>query len=333
MTKTQQGFSNIRMRRLRQTGYIREMVSEYKLDASDLIWPLFVLEGANQQEDVASMPGVQRTSIDLLIEKAKMARDFGIPAIALFPVIDPKKKCEKGSEALNADNLMCRAIEAVKANVPDIAIVADVALDPYTSHGHDGIIKDGVVLNDETVEILRQQALVQAQAGADIIAPSDMMDGRIAGIRATLDENKQQDTIIMSYAAKYASAFYGPFRDAVGTASALKTDKKTYQMNPANKAESMREVALDVAEGADMLMVKPGIPYLDIVANVKEEFGLPTFAYHVSGEYAMLKAAAQNGWIDYDGCMMETLLGFKRAGCDGILTYAALEAAKILKSA
>ena len=333
MTKTQQGFSNIRMRRLRQTGYIREMVSEYKLDASDLIWPLFVLEGANQQEDVASMPGVQRTSIDLLIEKAKMARDFGIPAIALFPVIAPKKKCEKGSEALSADNLMCRAIEAVKANVPDIAIVADVALDPYTSHGHDGIIKDGVVLNDETVEILRQQALVQAQAGADIIAPSDMMDGRIAAIRATLDENKQQDTIIMSYAAKYASAFYGPFRDAVGTASALKTDKKTYQMNPANKAESMREVALDVAEGADMLMVKPGIPYLDIVAKVKEEFGLPTFAYHVSGEYAMLKAAAQNGWIDYDGCMMETLLGFKRAGCDGILTYAALEAAKILKSA
>lgn len=333
MTKTQQGFSNIRMRRLRQTGYIREMVSEYKLDASDLIWPLFVLEGANQQEDVASMPGVQRTSIDLLIEKAKMARDFGIPAIALFPVIDPQKKCEKGSEALSADNLMCRAIEAVKANVPDIAIVADVALDPYTSHGHDGVIEDGVVLNDETVEILRQQALVQAQAGADIIAPSDMMDGRIAAIRATLDENKQQDTIIMSYAAKYASAFYGPFRDAVGTASALKTDKKTYQMNPANKAESMREVALDVAEGADMLMVKPGIPYLDIVAKVKEEFGLPTFAYHVSGEYAMLKAAAQNGWIDYDGCMMETLLGFKRAGCDGILTYAALEAAKILKSA
>lgn len=332
MIKTQQGFSNIRMRRLRQTGYIREMVSEYKLDASDLIWPLFVLEGANQQEDVASMPGVQRTSIDLLIEKAKMARDFGIPAIALFPVIDPQKKSEKGSEALNADNLMCRAIEAVKANVPDIAIVADVALDPYTSHGHDGVIEDGVVLNDETVEILRQQALVQAQAGADIIAPSDMMDGRIAAIRATLDENKQQDTIIMSYAAKYASAFYGPFRDAVGTASALKTDKKTYQMNPANKAESMREVALDVAEGADMLMVKPGIPYLDIVAKVKEEFGLPTFAYHVSGEYAMLKAAAQNGWIDYDGCMMETLLGFKRAGCDGILTYAALEAAKILKS-
>lgn len=308
------------------------MVQETRLHASDLIWPLFVLEGQGEREAVASMPGVERASIDLTIEKAKEACDLGIPAIALFPVVSADKKTDDGAEGVNADNLMCRAINAIKTAVPDIGIIADVALDPYTSHGHDGLVNAaGEVLNDETVDVLCAQALVQAQAGADIIAPSDMMDGRVGAIRYALDGARHDNTAIMSYAAKYASAFYGPFRDAVGSASALKGDKKTYQMNPANALEALREVELDIEEGADMVMVKPGMPYLDIVTRIKEMYDMPTFAYHVSGEYAQLRAAANNGWLDYDACMMEALMAFKRAGCDGVLTYCALDAAKLLK--
>ena len=325
-------FLNKRMRRLRHSQWMRDLVTETRLNPADLIWPLFVLEGEKQKEDVSSMPGVQRTSIDLLIEKVKEARDLGIPAVALFPVVDQSSKSENAQESYNPDNLMCRAIAAVKAAVPDMGIIADVALDPYTSHGHDGLLdSDGYVMNDETVEVLMRQAVVQASAGADIIAPSDMMDGRVEAIRGALDTNGNMNTAIMSYAAKYASAFYGPFRDAVGSSSALKGDKKTYQMNSANKREALHEVALDIEEGADMVMVKPGLAYLDIVKAVKDEFQWPTFAYHVSGEYAMLKAASDNGWLDYDAVMFETLLGFKRAGCDGILTYCALDAAKLLK--
>ena len=325
-------FLNKRMRRLRHSQWMRDLVTETRLNPADLIWPLFVLEGEKQKEDVSSMPGVQRTSIDLLIEKVKEARDLGISAVALFPVVDQSSKSENAQESYSPDNLMCRAIAAVKAAVPDMGIIADVALDPYTSHGHDGLLdSDGYVMNDETVEVLMRQAVVQASAGADIIAPSDMMDGRVEAIRGALDTNGNMNTAIMSYAAKYASAFYGPFRDAVGSSSALKGDKKTYQMNPANKREALHEVALDIEEGADMVMVKPGLAYLDIVKAVKDEFHLPTFAYHVSGEYAMLRAASDNGWLDYDAVMLETLLGFKRAGCDGILTYCALDAAKLLK--
>ena len=325
-------FLNKRMRRLRHSQWMRDLVTETRLNPADLIWPLFVLEGEKQKEDVSSMPGVQRTSIDLLIEKVKEARDLGIPAVALFPVVDQSSKSENAQESYSPDNLMCRAIAAVKAAVPDMGIIADVALDPYTSHGHDGLLdSDGYVMNDETVEVLMRQAVVQASAGADIIAPSDMMDGRVEAIRGALDTNGNMNTAIMSYAAKYASAFYGPFRDAVGSSSALKGDKKTYQMNSANKREALHEVALDIEEGADMVMVKPGLAYLDIVKAVKDEFQWPTFAYHVSGEYAMLKAASDNGWLDYDAVMFETLLGFKRAGCDGILTYCALDAAKLLK--
>ncbi len=320
------------MRRLRHSQWMRDLVTETRLNPADLIWPLFVLEGEKQKEDVSSMPGVQRTSIDLLIEKVKEARDLGISAVALFPVVDQSSKSENAQESYSPDNLMCRAIAAVKAAVPDMGIIADVALDPYTSHGHDGLLdSDGYVMNDETVEVLMRQAVVQASAGADIIAPSDMMDGRVEAIRGALDTNGNMNTAIMSYAAKYASAFYGPFRDAVGSSSALKGDKKTYQMNSANKREALHEVALDIEEGADMVMVKPGLAYLDIVKAVKDEFQWPTFAYHVSGEYAMLKAASDNGWLDYDAVMFETLLGFKRAGCDGILTYCALDAAKLLK--
>ncbi|MAI61440.1 MAG: delta-aminolevulinic acid dehydratase [Micavibrio sp. TMED27] len=325
-------FLNKRMRRLRHSQWMRDLVTETRLNPADLIWPLFVLEGEKQKEDVSSMPGVQRTSIDLLIEKVKEARDLGISAVALFPVVDQSSKSENAQESYSPDNLMCRAIAAVKAAVPDMGIIADVALDPYTSHGHDGLLdSDGYVMNDETVEVLMRQAVVQASAGADIIAPSDMMDGRVEAIRGALDTNGNMNTAIMSYAAKYASAFYGPFRDAVGSSSALKGDKKTYQMNSANKREALHEVALDIEEGADMVMVKPGLAYLDIVKAVKDEFQWPTFAYHVSGEYAMLKAASDNGWLDYDAVMFETLLGFKRAGCDGILTYCALDAAKLLK--
>jgi len=331
MQNRQAQYPNTRLRRLRTSKWMRNLVSENQISVNDLILPLFVIEGQNKQEAITSMPGVNRQSIDQAVETAKQAQDLGIPAIALFPAIDAALKNETGSESTNPDNLICRAIAAIKTTAPNIGIVTDVALDPYTSHGHDGVLgKDGYVLNDETVEILSQQALTQAKAGADIIAPSDMMDGRIGAIRAALDTSNFQNIAILAYAAKYASAFYGPFRDAVNSDGALKGDKKTYQMNPANRMEAFREVELDINEGADMVMVKPGLPYLDIVRDVKSEFKMPTFAYHVSGEFAMLKAAVQNGWLDYDACLMETLTSFKRAGCDGILTYGAMDAAKIL---
>jgi porphobilinogen synthase len=309
------------------------MVGEHTLSADDLIWPVFVIEGTAEREPVASMPDVYRLTIDLLVENAAAARDLGIPAIALFPYIAPELKNPEASEAYNPDNLICRAIKAVKDKVPEIGIVCDVALDPFNSDGHDGIVRDGVIVNDRTVDVLCKQALVQAEAGCDIIAPSDMMDGRVRAIRDALDGSSMQDVLIMSYAAKYASAFYGPFRDAVGSTGALKGDKKTYQMNPANTDEALREVALDIEEGADMVMVKPGLPYLDVVRRVKDTFGMPTFVYNVSGEYAMLKAAGRQGWLDYETAMMETLIGFKRAGADGVLTYAAFEAAEILRRA
>lgn len=321
-----------RPRRNRVDAWTRNLVRENTLSVHDLIWPLFVIEGQNAEEAIPSMPGVSRGTIDKTIEKAKQARDLGIPALALFPVLDKSLKTPDGREAANPDNLICRAIAGIKAAVPDIGLIADVALDPFTSHGHDGLVDDqGYILNDETVEILCQQALVQAQAGVDIIAPSDMMDGRVAAIRDVLDDHKLIRTRIMAYSAKYASAFYGPFRDAVQSGGLLKGDKKTYQMDPANSDEALREVALDIQEGADMVMVKPGLSYLDIIRRVKDEFSVPTFAYHVSGEYAMAKAAAANGWLDGDAIIMEMLLSFKRAGADGILTYAALDVAKQLR--
>ena len=323
-------FPAIRMRRLRSSAWIRDLVQESLISVKDIIWPVFVIEGKGVREPVPSMPGVERFSIDLAIEAVKNARDLGIPAVALFPITPKEKKSEDGREAGNAENLICRAVYALKKAVPDIGIITDVALDPYTSHGHDGLLRDGVILNDETVDILCRQALVQAEAGADIIAPSDMMDGRVGAIRKALDKGGYQDKVILSYAAKYASSFYGPFRDAVQSAGCLTGDKKTYQMNPANSDEALREVALDLAEGADMVMVKPGLPYLDIIRKVKQSFHVPTFAYHVSGEYSMLKAASLNGWLDYEATLMETLLCFKRAGADGILTYAALDAARLL---
>lgn len=319
-----------RPRRLRSHAWIRDLVQEHHLTIKDLIWPVFVIDGKQKRESIPSMPFVERYSIDILVEEVKKARDLGIPAIALFPVTPSEKKTDDGCESYNPDNLMCRAIRAIKDAVPDIGIITDVALDPYTSHGHDGIIKDGYVINDETVDTLCKQALVQAQAGADVIAPSDMMDGRIGTIRDTLETKGFHNTMIMAYAAKYASAFYGPFRDAVQSAGCLQGDKKTYQMNSANSAEALHEVSLDIKEGADMVMVKPGLPYLDIVKAVKDEFAQPTFAYHVSGEYAMLRAASDNGWLDYNSVMTETLLSFKRAGCDGILTYCARDAATLL---
>lgn len=323
-------YPTTRPRRLRAHGWLREMVQEYRLHVSDLIWPVFVVEGQNTRESIPSMPGIERFSIDVLIEETKKARDLGIPAIALFPVVPAERKTENGEEAYNPDNLMCQTIAALKKAVPDIGLITDVALDPYTTHGHDGLVNDGYVLNDETVDILCKQALVQAEAGADIIAPSDMMDGRIGRIRGSLDAKGFQNTLILSYAAKYASGFYGPFRDAVNSGDFLKGDKKTYQMNHANTDEALQEVALDINEGADMVMVKPGMPYLDIIHRVKETFQVPTFAYQVSGEYTMLKAASQNGWLDYDTTLMETMLSFKRAGCDGILTYAARDCIDIM---
>lgn len=322
--------NGLRMRRLRGAPWMRDMLAENRLCAQDLIWPLFVVEGEKIIQPVAAMPGVERYSIDILVEKVRQAADIGIPAIALFPVIDAEKKTENGAESCNPDNLMCRAIAAVKQHVPEIGIIADVALDPYTSHGHDGLVRGGEVLNDETVEILCRQALAQARAGADIIAPSDMMDGRVGAIREALDKGALENTAILAYAAKFASAFYGPFRDAVQSGGRLQGDKKTYQMNPANGDEAMREVALDIEEGADMVMVKPGLAYLDIIYRVKTRFNVPTFAYHVSGEYTMLRMAAAQGVLDYDLCMMESLVAFKRAGCDGILSYCALDAAKLL---
>lgn len=322
-----------RPRRNRRAEWARRMVRETVLTADDLIWPLFITDGTNARTPVASMPGVERLTVDQAVRDAERAAELSIPCIALFPYTDPALRDPEGSEALNGDNLVCRAIRAIKKAVPEVGILCDVALDPYTSHGHDGLIRDGVIVNDETVAVLVEQALVQAQAGCDIIAPSDMMDGRVGAIRAALDEAGYTDVQIMAYAAKYASAFYGPFRDAVGSSSTLIGDKRTYQMDPANSDEALREVELDLAEGADMVMVKPGMPYLDIVRRVKDEFGAPTFAYQVSGEYAMIMAAAQNGWLDGEKAMMESLAAFKRAGADGVLTYFAPRVAEKLRNA
>ena len=325
-------YPTTRLRRNRGEEWSRRLVAENKLSVDDLIWPVFVQEGQNARTPVSSMPGVDRLSIDLFAEAAKEARDLGIPAIAIFPETDPKSKTPDAREAYNPGNLVCRAITAVKTAVPDIGIVGDVALDPFNSDGHDGIVRDGRILNDESVEALVKQAIVQTEAGADIQAPSDMMDGRIGAIRAALDARGYQHEQIMSYAAKYASAFYNPFRDAIGSSGALKGDKKTYQMDYANSDEALREVGFDIEEGADMVMVKPGLPYLDIVRRVKDTFGVPTYAYQVSGEYAMLRGAADRGWLDWNKVLIETLTGFKRAGCDGILTYGAIDAARLLKS-
>jgi porphobilinogen synthase len=322
-----------RMRRNRRAEWARRLVREHQLTTDDLIWPLFIMDGHDKRAAVPSMPGVERLSVDQVVREAERAGKLTIPCIALFPYTDPALRDESGSEALNPDNLVCRAIRAVKKEVPDIGILCDVALDPFTSHGHDGLLRDGVILNDETVAVLVKQALVQAEAGCDIIAPSDMMDGRVGAIRKGLDAANFTDVSIMSYAAKYASAFYGPFRDAVGSAKTLTGDKRTYQMDYGNTDEALREVALDIEEGADMIMVKPGLPYLDIVFRVKETFGMPTFAYQVSGEYAMIMAAANNGWLDGERAMMESLIAFKRAGCDGILTYFAPRVAEKLRSA
>ena len=324
-------FPRTRMRRNRRHPWSRKLVAENVLTAADLIWPVFICEGTGQRQPIASMPGVVRFSIDTLTEAVAEAQSLGIPAIALFPEVDPAVKTPDAREATNPENLICRAVRAIKKQVPEIGVICDVALDPFNSDGHDGILIEGYVDNDVTVDVLRRQALVQAEAGCDVIAPSDMMDGRIGAIRDALDGEGFDRVQIMSYAAKYASAFYGPFRDAIGTKAVLKGDKKTYQMDAANTDEALREVALDIEEGADMVMVKPGMPYLDIVRRVKEAFGMPTFAYQVSGEYAMLKGAANNGWLDNDRVILETLLGFKRAGCDGVLTYFAVEAAKLLK--
>jgi porphobilinogen synthase len=309
------------------------LVREHTLTANDLILPMFVHEGEQLRTAIGSMPGVERLSIDLLCERAHEALQLGIPAIAVFPVIDPSKKSDDGREAINPDNLVCRAVRALKEQVKGIGIICDVALDPFTTHGQDGLVKSGYVVNDETVSVLAQQAVVQAQAGCDVVAPSDMMDGRIGAVRDALDRAGFVETRLLSYAAKYASAFYGPFRDAVGSAKQLGTgDKRTYQMDPGNGDEALREVALDLDEGADMVMVKPGMPYLDIVRRVKDAFGVPTYAYQVSGEYAMLKSAAELGRLDYRAVVLESLLAFKRAGADGVLTYAAIDAARWLKS-
>jgi porphobilinogen synthase len=310
------------------------LVAENRLSPADLIWPVFVQAGRGTRTPVGSMPGVERLSVDLLVEAVGQAQSLGIPAVAIFPVTPPELKTPDGDEALNPDNLACQAIRAIKADVPGIGVICDVALDPYTSHGQDGLVRDGYVVNDQTVEVLCQQALVQARAGCDVIAPSDMMDGRVGAIRRALDAAGFTEVAILSYAAKYASAFYGPFRDAVGSASNLGSgDKKTYQMDPANGDEALREVALDLAEGADLVMVKPGMPYLDIICRVKQTFGVPTYAYQVSGEYAMLRAAADHGWLDRDKAILESLLAFRRAGADGVLTYFAVEAARLLRNA
>lgn len=325
-------FPDIRMRRNRKADWSRRLVRETTLSVDDLIWPMFVIEGENTREPIASMPGIERLSIDLAVRAAENAANLGIPVLALFPNTPDEARSDDGREALNPENLVCRAVRAIKAEVPEIGILCDVALDPYTAHGHDGLVQDGVILNDETVEILVAQSINQVEAGCDIIAPSDMMDGRIAAIRSGLEAAYHYDVQIMAYAAKYASAFYGPFRDAVGSSGTLKGDKRTYQMDYANSDEGMREVALDLAEGADFVMVKPGMPYLDIVSRVKTTFGVPTFAYQVSGEYAMLMAAIQNGWLDRDKVIVESLHAFKRAGADGILTYFAVEIAQQFKN-
>ncbi|MBL9051504.1 MAG: porphobilinogen synthase [Tabrizicola sp.] len=331
MHPTQAPYPMTRFRRLRRTPALRALTQETVLSSSDLIWPVFLCDGRAQRQPIASMPGVERLSLDLVVEAAASARDLGIPVICLFPYTDPKLKTADCAEAWNPENLTNRAIRAIKAAVPDIAVMTDVALDPYNAHGHDGLVRDGIILNDETIEALVRMSLAQAEAGADILGPSDMMDGRIGAMRAALEGAGHKDVAILSYAAKYASAFYGPFRDAVGASGALKGDKKTYQMNPANSDEALRLVARDLSEGADMVMVKPGMPYLDICARVKATFGAPTFAYQVSGEYAMIMAAAANGWIDGEKAMVESLMAFKRAGCDGILTYFAPAMAKLLR--
>ncbi len=323
-------YPSIRMRRLRQTDWARRLVAESQLTVNDLIWPLFVIEGKNSRTPIAAMPEVERLSIDLAVEAAKKARDLGIPVLALFPNTPLEKRSEDGAEALNPDNLICRATAAIKAAVPDIGILCDVALDPYTSHGHDGLLMGDEIINDETVAVLVNQALNQVKAGCDIVAPSDMMDGRIGAIRTALEESGYKNTLLMAYSAKYASAFYGPFREAVGSGGQLKGDKKTYQMDYHNHAEALREIGLDIEEGADMVMVKPGMPYLDIVAACKKEFHVPTFAYQVSGEYAMLRGSIEHGWLDEEAVIIESLTAFKRAGADGILTYFALQAAEIL---
>jgi len=322
----------VRPRRNRKAEWARRMVRENVLTTDDLIWPLFLIDGSNKREQVASMPGVDRLSVDQAVREVERAMKLTIPCIALFPYTDPSLRDEEGSEATNPNNLICQAVRAIKKEFPEIGILCDVALDPFTSHGHDGLISDGKILNDETVAVLVRQALVQAEAGCDIIAPSDMMDGRVAAIREGLDRSGLIDVQIMAYAAKYASAFYGPFRDAIGSAKTLTGDKRTYQMDSANTDEALREVELDIAEGADMVMVKPGMPYLDVVRRVKDTFAMPTFAYQVSGEYAMIAAAANNGWLDGDRAMMESLLAFKRAGADGVLSYFAPKAAEQLRS-
>ena len=324
-------YPRTRLRRNRRDSWSRALVAEHKLTPADLIWPVFVQEGVGQRTPVASMPGVARVSVDELVKDAARAAKLGIPAIAIFPNTPGNLKTEEGLESFNPDNLVCRAVRAVKKAVPEIGVICDVALDPYTTQGQDGLVRDGYVVNDETIGTLIKQTLVQAQAGCDVIAPSEMMDGRIGALRDALDQAGFERVRIMSYAAKYASAFYGPFRDAVGSGSSLgKGDKRTYQMDPANGDEAIREVAFDLDEGADMVMVKPGMPYLDIVARVKTEFRVPTYVYQVSGEYAMLKGAIANGWLDAK-VMVEALLGFKRAGADGVLTYFALDAAELLK--
>ena len=324
-------FPTTRLRRPRATDWSRRMVRETSLSPNDLIWPIFVRDGKGEVEAVASMPGVNRLSVDMAVAAAKEALSLGIPCMALFPNTPAALRCDRGEEALNSDNLINTAMRAIKDAVPEIGILADVALDPYTSHGQDGLVEDGRILNDETVGMLVQQAVVQAEAGADIIAPSDMMDGRIGAIRAELDKAGFAHVQVMAYSAKYASSFYGPFRDAVGSTGVLKGDKKTYQMDPANRLEALREVEMDIAEGADSVMIKPGMPYLDIIREVKDRFGVPTYAYQVSGEYAMLTAAAQNGWLDRNSVMLESLLAFKRAGADGVLSYFAPEAARLLQ--
>lgn len=324
-------FPETRLRRLRRWDWSRRLVREQRLSCDDFIWPVFVQEGTNQRSPIASMPGVERLTVDLLVDAVAEAADLGIPAVAVFPATDPSKKTPDGDEALNPDNLVCRTVRAIKEAKIDIGVVCDVALDPYTTHGQDGLVRNGYVANDETLAVLRKQAVVQAQAGCDVIAPSDMMDGRVAAVRQALDEAGFQHVLILSYAAKYASAFYGPFRDAVGSKTSLGAgDKRTYQMDPANGDEALREVAMDIAEGADSVMVKPGMPYLDIVSRVKQTFGVPVYAYMVSGEYAMIEALVAAGAGDRDAVVLESLLAFRRAGCSGVLTYHAAHAARLL---
>jgi len=331
MRPIQASYPAARFRRVRKSDSLRRLTQEHVLTANDLIWPIFIRDGAGVEEPIHSMPGAHRLSIDRAVQAAEMAAGLGIPAICLFPYTDPSVKTPGCEEAWNPDNLTNRCIRAIKAAVPEIAVMTDIALDPYNSNGHDGLVRDGIILNDETVEALVRMALVQADCGADILGPSDMMDGRIGAMRSALEAAGHKDVAILSYSAKYASAFYGPFRDAVGASGALKGDKKTYQMNPGNSDEALRLIERDLREGADMVMVKPGMPYLDICRRVKDAFGVPTYAYQVSGEYAMIRGAAERGWIQGEAAMMESLLAFKRAGCDGILTYFAPEAARLLR--